>query len=84
MSKNNAEQHIETLYNQGALVGASYEPLTLDFYHEAVEQCRAGGFNAVTFALHLPDIADPMMIAFWRDGHVDSGSEKAVCRCLAR
>lgn len=55
----------------------------MDFYRRAVEQCIEGGYNAVTFELELPGIDGDFQIAFWKDGHVDSGSTRSICDCLA-
>ena len=77
--------HIRSLINHGACIKAGEQqiPLTEDFYQQAVEQCRTGGYNAVTFDLILPGIEEPMMLAVWADGHVDSGTVKSICGCLA-
>ncbi|MBO5536504.1 MAG: hypothetical protein J6B53_14050 [Clostridia bacterium] len=55
----------------------------MDFYLRAVEQCNAGGYNAVTYELVLPGIDGEFQIAFWKDGHVDSGSTRRIIDCLA-
>ena len=55
----------------------------MDFYRRAVEQCIRGGYNAVTYELALPGIEGDFQIAFWKDGHVDSGSTRRICDCLA-
>ena len=80
------ERHIQSLNNNGACIrrpDGTTEPVTMDFYRKAVEQCRAGGFNAVTYELELPGIDGDFQIAFWRDGHVDSGSTRRIIDCLA-
>ena len=80
------ERHIQSLNNNGAGIrrpDGTTEPVTMDFYRKAVEQCRAGGFNAVTYELELPGIDGDFQIAFWRDGHVDSGSTRRIIDCLA-
>lgn len=43
----------------------------------------AGGYNAVTYELELPGIDDEMAVCVWKDGHVDSGSMRSICDCLA-
>ena len=43
----------------------------------------AGGYNAVTYELELPGIDDEMAVCVWKDGHVDSGSTRSICDCLA-
>ena len=79
------ERHIQSLNNNGARIKApdgTTEPVTMDFYRRAVEQCRTGGFNAVTYELELPGIDGDFQICFWRDGHVDSGTTRRIIDCL--
>ncbi|MBR1685432.1 MAG: hypothetical protein IJ708_09880 [Clostridia bacterium] len=81
-----AERHIQSLNNNGASIrrpDGTKELVTMDFYRRAVEQCVTGGFSAVTYELELPGIDGDFQIAFWRDGHVDSGSMRSICDCLA-
>ena len=81
-----AERHIKSLNNNGARIKApdgTTEPVSMDFYRRAVEQCIEGGYNAVTYELELPGIDGDFQIAFWKDGHVDSGSTRSICDCLA-
>lgn len=80
------ERHIQSLSNNGARIKApdgTTEPVSIDFYRKAVEQCRTGGYNAVTYELELPGIDDEMALCVWKDGHVDSGSMRSICDCLA-
>lgn len=80
------ERHIQSLNNNGARIKApdgTTEPVTMDFYRKAVEQCRTGGYNAVTYELELPGIDGDFQICFWRDGHVDSGTTMRIIDCLA-
>ena len=80
------ERHIQSLNNNGARIKApdgTTEPVTMDFYRKAVEQCRTGGYNAVTYELELPGIDGDFQICFWRDGHVDSGTTMRIIECLA-
>ena len=81
-----AECHIRSLNNNGAHIKApdgTTAPVTMDFYHKAVDQCIRGGCNAVTYELELPGIDGDFQIAIWRDGHVDSGSTRRIIECLA-
>ena len=81
-----AERHIASLNTNGARIKApdgTTEPVNMDFYRRAVEQCNAGGYNAVTYELELPGIDGEFQIAFWKDGHVDSGSTCCIIDCLA-
>ena len=80
-------RHIQSLNNNGACIkrpDGSKEPVTMDFYRKAVEQCITGGYNAVTYELELPGIDGDFQIAVWRDGHVDSGTTRRIIDCLAR
>ena len=80
------ERHIQSLNNNGARIKApdgTTEPVTMDFYRKAVEQCRTGGYNAVTYELELPGTDGDFQICFWRDGHVDSGTTMRIIDCLA-
>ena len=82
-----AERHIQSLSNNGAHIRRSdgtVEPVSMDFYRRAVEQCITGGCNAITYELELPGIDADFMIAFWRDGHVDSATTRRICDCLDR
>ena len=80
--------HIESLKRHGAQIRNQQDgtliPLTEDFYQQAVEACRTGGYNAATYELTLPGIDSELWLAIWKDGHVDSGSPKSICDCLAR
>ena len=80
--------HIITLQRHGAQLrnpdDGSLIPLTEDFYRRAVEACHSGGYNAATYELVLPGIKDEMGLCIWKDGHVDSGSMRRICACLAR
>ena len=80
------ERHIQSLNNNGACIrrpDGTKEPITMDFYRKAVEQCRTGGYNAVTYELELPSIDGDFQIVIWRDGHVDSGSTRRIIQSLA-
>jgi len=82
-----AERNVQSLNNNGARIKApdgATELVSMDFYRRAVEECAKGGYNAVTYELELPGIDGEFMIAFWKDGHVDSGSTKRVIECLER
>ena len=82
-----AERHIQSLSNNGARIrrpDGTAEPVSMDFYRRAMEQCITGKCNAITYELELPGIDDDFMIAFWCDGHVDSGTTRRICDCLDR
>lgn len=81
------ERHIQSLSNNGARIKApdgTTEPVSMDFYRRAVEECIKGGYNAVTYELELPGVDADFMIAFHKDGHVDSGTTKRIIDCLDR
>lgn len=82
-----AERHINSLGNNGARIKApdgTTEPVSMDFYRRAVEACIRGGCAAITYELELPGIDGEFMIAFWKDGHVDSGTTCRIIDCLDR
>ena len=78
-------EHITNLAEHGACIRAGEEriPLTEELYRDTVGQCERYGYNAVTYELILPGIDDGMAVCIWRDGHVDSGSMRSICGCLA-
>ena len=81
------QRHLESLRRHGAQVLDSYgnhTELNSFFAGNAVNRCIELGCVAVAYDLFLPDIKEPMMIAFWKDGHIDSGSVQHICDCLAR
>ena len=81
------ERHIQSLSNNGTRIKApdgTTQPVSMDFYRRAVEECIKGGYNAVTYELELPGIDADFMIAFWKDSHVDSGTTKRIIDCLDR
>lgn len=80
------QRHIESLRAHGAQVlgpDGNRTELTASFVNEAVNSCIRNRCNAITYDLFLPDIEEPMMIAVWRDGHVDTGNVRNICDCLA-
>lgn len=82
-----AERHIQSLSNNGARIrrpDGTAEPVSMDFYRRAMEQCITGKCNAITYELELPGIEGDFQIAFWKDGHVDSGTTRRIIDCLSR
>ena len=80
------QRHLESLRLHGAQVtGPDGNRVELNsfFVGNVVNDCIRMGCNAITYYLFLPDIDEPMMIAIWKDGHIDSGSVKSICDCLA-
>lgn len=84
---NPEQRHIETLRRHGAKIrNPKGEPVELNsfFYYNAIDECIRLGCNAITYELLLPDCGDDeMAICIWKDGHVDSGSMRSICDCLA-
>ncbi len=80
--------HIKNLINHGAQLlnseTGSLIPLTVSFYRKAVEACRKGRCNAITYNLVLPGIDSELLLAIWTDGHVDSGCKESILACLDR
>ena len=80
------QRHLETLRRHGAqVIGPDGTRVELNsfFVGNVVNDCIRMNCNAITYDLFLPDIDEPLMIAIWRDGHIDSGSVKGICDCLA-
>ena len=83
----NAEKrHLESLRLHGAQVlgpDGKRTDLTSSFVENAIGECIRSGCTAITFDLFLPEIDEPLMLAVWRGGHIDSGSVRSICDCLA-
>ncbi len=80
------QRHLESLRLHGAqVIGPDGKRTELNsfFVGNVVNDCIRMGCNAITYDLFLPGIDEPMMIAIWKDGHIDSGSVKGICDCLA-
>ncbi len=80
------QKHLEQLRQHGAeVIGPDGNRTELNsfFADNAVSECIRLGCTAITYDLFLPGIEEPLMIAFWRDGHIDSGSVRSICDCLA-
>ena len=80
------QRHLETLRRHGAQVigpDGSRVELNSFFVGNVVNDCIRMNCNAITYDLFLPGIDEPLMIAIWRSGHIDSGSVKSIFDCLA-
>lgn len=80
------QRHLESLRLHGAqVIGPDGNRMELNsfFVGNAINDCIRMGCNAITYDLFLPDIGEPLLLAVWRDGHIDSGSVKGICDCLA-
>lgn len=79
-------RHIESLQFHCAMIGNDEhkEPLNVAFVENAIQQCKDSGYVAIGYDLLLDGIDEPMMLAVYRDGHIDSGSRKNVIECMGR
>lgn len=79
------QRHIETLRRNGARIRTPDGSVELNsfFYYNAIDECVCLGCNAITYELLLPGIEEEMGLCVWKDGHVDSGSMRRICDCLA-
>ena len=57
---------------------AGPELLSGAFYDRIVEFCKQYGINCLGYEMKIPETDEPMMIAIWRNGHVDSGSVEHI------
>ena len=79
------QRHIESLRRHGAKIlgsDGSRTELNSSFVENAISDCIRMNCLAMAFDLFLPDIDEPMMIAIWKDGHIDSGSAETIRNCL--
>lgn len=80
------QRQIETLRRHGAQIKTPDGMVELNsfFYYNTIDECNRLGCNAITYEMSLPDCEeDEMAICIWKDGHVDSGSMRSICECLA-
>lgn len=78
--------HIEKLRTHGARVRVNGELQEINsfLWDNAVGECLTKGYNAVAFEMVIPETDEPMLLCVWKDGHVDSGSERSVIDCMAQ
>ena len=78
--------HIERLRTHGAKVRVYGELQEINsfFWDGAVSECNAKGYNAIAFEMVIPETDEPMLLCIWKDGHIDSGSERHVIDCMAQ
>lgn len=78
--------HIEKLRRHGAKVRVNGTLLEINafLWDGAVSECLTKGYNAVMYEMTIPETDEPMAICIWRDGHVDSGSERHIIDCMAQ
>ena len=68
--------HVEQLGRHGAyvLTAGGKRRLSGAFYDDVVQFCEKYRINCLAYDITVPETDEPMMIAIWRNGHVDSGS----------
>lgn len=73
---NTMRDHVEKLGRHGAyvLTAAGKRSLSGSFYDAVIRFCWKNNINCLGYDMKIPETSDPMMIAIWKDGHVDSGS----------
>ena len=81
-----AKKHIRTLASHGAklVVQGELVPFDETIWDRAMAECKREGFQAIMYSMRIPETDEPMGLAIYRDGHVDSGSEKVVIDCMAQ
>lgn len=72
--------HVEQLGRHGAYVmtAAGKRALSGAFYDAVIRFCEKYGINCLGYDMKIPETDDPMMIAIWRNGHVDSGNAEHI------
>ena len=78
--------HIERLRVHGAKIRVNGELKEINsfFWDGAVSECITKDYNAIVYEMAIPETDEPMVICIWRDGHVDSGSERSISDCLTQ
>ena len=72
--------HVENLGRHGAYVmtAAGKRALSGSFYDHVIRFCEEYGINCLGYDMKIPETDEIMMIAIWRNGHVDSGSAESI------
>ena len=81
------KRHLHSLIEHGARIkrpDGITEPLSMGHFRRALAYCNAEGVLAVTYEMELPGINENFMIAFWKNGHIDSGTTQRIFNCLAQ
>jgi len=81
------ERHIMSLNANGVIIrypNGKSEPVTLEFYRNAIAFCKEDGAESIVYPIELPGISGDFSLAIWRNGHVDSGSTKRIMALLDR
>ena len=77
----NMREHVVNLGKHGVLIAThdgKKEPLDGEFYDKALELCRKYGLDCIGYAITVPEASNEMMIAIWKNGHVDSGDAESI------
>ena len=82
----NMRKHVEQLGRHGAyvLTSAGKRSLGGSFYDIVVRFCIANGINCLAYQMKIPETDEPMMLAIWKNGHVDSGSAEHIQTILGQ
>lgn len=77
--------HLDRLRRHGAKVVINGVLVEVNSYlwDKAMSACLTQGFQAVAYELRIPETKEKLLLAIYKDGHVDSGSEKNVIYCMA-
>ena len=72
--------HVEQLGRHGAyvLTAAGKRSLSGSFYDSVIRFCEKYGINCLGYDMKIPETDEPLMIAIWRNGHVDSGNAESI------
>ena len=75
-----SRNHIDNLGRHGAtvLTAGGERKLNGAFYDEIVRFCEKYRINCIGYEIRIPETDEKLMIAIWRNGHADSGSEKHI------
>ena len=77
---NSMRDQVEQLGQHGAyvLTAAGKRALSGAFYDSVIRFCEKYEVNCLGYEMKIPETDEPMMIAIWRNGHVDSGSAENI------
>ena len=77
---NGMREHVENLGRHGVVVHVlgGTERLSGAFYDRVIRFCEQYSINCLGYEIDVPEADEPMMLAIWRNGHVDSGSAESI------
>lgn len=77
---NTMRNHVEQLGRHGAyvLTAGGKERLSGAFYDSIVLFCEQYKIQCISYEMYIPETDQPMSLAIWRNGHVDSGSVEHI------